>query len=256
MTSALAPATTPNDAKYFRALVTIMAVILVAGFVFNLAMGRSSFAAPTVIHVHAVVYMAWVGIVFSNFWLAGAGAIHWHRQLGLLAVAWSGALMVLGPWVTIAVVQIGRTPFFFQPQHFLFANILGLAAFFGLFAAAIALRKQTDWHARLQIGAFASLMGPGFGRLLPMPFLTPYAFEAASLAGLIFPIIGLVRDRRVHGRTHPAWMWTIGAIVLALVVARLVAFTSLGGDAYAFLTAGTPMEGTEGLAFPPPPPGM
>lgn len=256
MTSAIASSNPSNDARYFRALATIMAVILVAGFVFNLAMGRSSFAAPTVIHVHAVIYMGWVGLVVTQFWLAGSGAIAMHRQLGMLAVAWSGALMIMGPLVTIAVVQLGRTPFFFQPQLFVFSNILGLMAFFGLFAAAIALRKQTDWHARLQIGAFALLMGPGFGRLLPMPFLTPYAFEAASLAGLIFPIIGIVRDRRVKGHAHPAWFWAIGAAVLSLVLARLLAFSSVGDAVYAFVTAGTAMAGTNGLAFPPPPPGM
>jgi hypothetical protein len=245
-----------SDAQYFRTFATIMAVILVLGFVFNLAMGRSSFAAPAVVHLHAMVFMGWVGIVLTQFWLAGAGAMHWHRQLGMLAVAWSGAMLVLGPWVTIAAAQTGRVPFFFQPQHFILADITTLIAFFGLFAAAVALRKHTDWHMRLQIGAFVPLMGPGIGRLIPMPLLTPYAFEAAVAVTLIAPVVGIVRDLRIRGSAHPAWFWSIGVLVVALVLARVLAFSSFGDDLYAAVTAGTPKAGTDGRAFPPPPPGM
>lgn len=256
MTTTAVSHDTMSDAQFFRTFVTIMAAILVSGFIFNLAMGRSSFAAPVVVHLHAMVFMGWVGIVVTQFWLAGSGAFHWHRQLGMVAVAWTGAMLVLGPWVTIAAAQTGRVPFFFQPQHFILGDILGLLGFFALFAAAIALRKRTDWHARLQIAAFVPLMGPGFGRLIPMPLLAPYAFEAAGLVALIFPIFGIVRDRRVHGRAHPAWYWAIGVVIVSMAFARFIAFTSLGDDFYAFVTAGTPMEGTDGRAFPPPPSGL
>jgi hypothetical protein len=256
MTNALATPTLATDAKFFRTFATVMAAILVSGFVVNLAMGRSSFAAPVVVHLHAVVFMGWVGIVLAQFWLAASGAIALHRQLGMLAVAWAGAMMVLGPWVTIAAAQTGRVPFFFQPQHFVLADIATLISFFALFAAAVALRRRTDWHMRLQIGALVPLMGPGIGRLIPMPLLTPYAFEAAAAVTLIVPIAGMWRDLRIHGRAHPAWYWTLAIAILALVAARVLAFSSTGDDLYAAITAGTPMAGSDGRAFPPPPPGM
>jgi hypothetical protein len=245
-----------RDAGFFRTLVTVAALVLVSGFVFNLAMGRSSFSAPLIVHLHAVTFMGWVFIVVAQFWLAAAGSIALHRMLGLLAVAWSGAMMVLGPLVTLNAVQMGRVPFFFQPQHFLLADPATLVAFAGLFAAAVYLRKRTDWHLRLQAAAFVPLLGPGVGRLIPMPFLTPYAFEAAGAVTLIVPLIGILRDRRVHGRTHPVWYWCIGAMVLALAVARVVAFTGVGDAIYAAAVAGTHFEGTDGRAFPPMPPGM
>lgn len=106
--------------------------------------------------------------------------------------------------MTVATVQAGRTPFFFQPQHFVVANRLTLYAAIGMLVAAHIMRKQTDWHSRLQVGSVALLMGPGFGRLLPMPLLPPYAFESASGAALLFPLIGILRDRRTRGRVHPA----------------------------------------------------
>lgn len=244
-----------NDRRFFRNLITVMAVILVAGFVVQLAMGRSSFNSPVIIHLHAFAFMAWVGITLTQTWLAASGDLALHRRLGVLSVAWVVLLLILGPLVTISTVQTARTPFFFQPQHFLIANPVSLLGFAGLFGAAIALRDQADWHKRLQVGAFTMLMGPGFGRLLPMPFLPPYAFEIAGLVGLIFPLIGMLRDWRVQGRPHPAWLWSIVVMLGVLLLARVLAFSPVGESIYDLVTSGGVMAGTDGLAFPPPPPG-
>lgn len=253
MTDANIAAPAADDRRFIRNLVTGMAVILVAGFVVQLAMGRSSFNAPLIVHAHAVVFMGWVGIVLTQVWLAGAGNIAVHRQVGKLAAVWAIGLLVFGTLVTVAAVQTGRTPFFFQPQHFIVANPISLYAAIGLLIAAYVMRKQTDWHSRLQVGSFVLFMGPGFGRLLPMPLLPPYAFEIAGLVALIFPAIGILYDLRVHGRPHPAWFWGIGVLLGVVVVARLIGFSPLGEAVYDAVVAGTPLAGTSGLDFPPPP---
>ena len=176
-----------------------------------------------------------------------------HRKLGYLAVAWSFGLLILGPLVTLATVQSGRTPFFFQPQHFLVANPMTLIGFAGLFWAGIALRRRTDWHARLHVSAFVMLMGPGFGRLLPMPLLPPYAFEIAGLVALIFPAIGIFYDWRTHGRPHSAWFVGIGVLLAVTVLARVIGFSPVGEAVYDAVVAGTPLAGASGLDYPPPP---
>ena len=167
---------------------------------------------------------------------------------------WAFGILVIGTLVTIAAVQTGRVPFFFQPQHFLIANPLTIVGFITLLGAAIVLRKQTDWHARLQVGAFVMLMGPGFGRLIPMPLLKPYAFESASLLALIFPFVGMIRDWRLRGRPHRAWLWGICVLIGVLLLARWIAFSPAGNSIYAVATAGSPAAVADGLVFPPPPP--
>lgn len=255
MTGATIERPLANDRRFFRNLITVMAVILLAGFVVQLALGRSSFNSPLIVHLHAFGFMTWVAITLTQTWLAASGNLTLHRKLGLLSIGWVIVLLILGPLVTIATVQTGRTPFFFQPQHFLIANPLTLLGFAGLFAAAIVLRQQADWHTRLQVSAFVMLMGPGFGRLLPMPFLPPYAFETAGLVALIFPVIGMLRDWRVHGRPHAAWLWGIAVLLATTLLARVIGFSPIGEAVYAAATAGGSLAGTDGLAFPPPPPG-
>lgn len=255
MTDATLSMPAVDDRRFFRNMIIAMTLVIVAGFATQFALGRSSFNSPLIVHVHAVAFMGWVGITFAQAWLAASNNLRLHKHLGQIAVFWTIALLVLGPMVTIATIQTARTPFFFQPQHFLIANPMTLVGFAGLFWAAIYFRRQFDWHARLHIGAFVLLLGPGFGRLLPMPFLPPYAFEIAGLTALIFPVIGLVRDWIVHGRPHPAWFWSIAVLLAVTLVARIVGFSPVGEALYDAVTVGTPMAGTDGLAFPPPPPG-
>ena len=243
-----------SGVSFFRNTITVMAITLVAGFVIQLAMGRSSFSAPLVVHAHAVMFMGWVFITVTQAGLAGAGNFSLHRSLGIIALIGAVGILVLGALVTTNAVQTGRTPFFFLPQHFLIVNPLTAVGFAGLFYAAVAKRNQSDWHIRLQVCAFVMLMGPGFGRILPLPFMTPFAFEIASIAAIVFILAGMARDLMAMGRVHTAW-W-IGAAVLigVLTLGRVLAFSPVGEAVYEMVAAGTVMEGVNGLTYPPPPP--
>jgi hypothetical protein len=251
-----APRFARNDDRFYFGLSVAMALVIVAGFSFQLAMGRSSFRVPLVWHVHGVVFMTWIGLFLTQTWLATGGSMALHRRLGWLAAGWVLLMMAMGTAVTVATVQRGTAPFFFQPQHFLIANPLGLLCFAGLTFTAIRLRRQRDWHRRLQICAFAALVGPGIGRLLPMPFLTPVAFEVAVGAGMLFPAFAMVREYRREGRIHPAWWWGEGAIGGTLVVAALLAYSPVGNAIYAMTVAGAPGAKVPGLAFGAFPPGL
>lgn len=244
----------PRDLRFYRTTITAMAAVLVGGFVLQLVMGRSSFGAPLIVHLHALAFMGWVAIIVTQVWLVAGGRTGLHRTLGGVALVWLCAMLALGPLVVIAAVRTGRVPFFFQPQYLLVADSVMLYGAAGLVAAAVLLRKNRDWHPRLQVGAFAMLMGPGIGRIIPMPLLGAHAFEIASLIPLVVPLIGMARDRRVHGKIQPAWLWALGVPVVLLIAVRLVVYSPVGDAIYAAAAAGSPAAGSDGRAYPPPPP--
>ncbi len=247
--SAAISAPTAGDRFYWH-LALAMAAAVVAGFSINLVLGRSTFSAPLVMHLHAVAFMGWVALFLLQSHLASRGPIALHRRLGWIGAVLVLALVILGIALTIDRLQRGATPFFFRPQEFLFTNSLGVLGFAALTWAAVAMRRRTDWHSRLQICAMATIMGPAFGRLLPMPFLIPWAFEAATVAGLVFPVIGMLRDKRSNAIVHPAWWVGIAVALLTVLVGDIIAQTSLGDALYAWVTAGTPGALLEGMAFP------
>ncbi len=242
-----------GDNGFFVRAAIAMVVVIVAGFSLQLAMGRSTFASPPLVHAHAVFFMGWVAIYLAQNMLVASGNVALHQRLGWLAAAWMVPMLGFGLAVTLAMVQDGRVPFFFRPLQFLVFDPLSLVTFVGLSTAAIVLRRQTDWHRRLHFCGMATLLGPGFGRLLPMPFLIPWAFEATFVATLIFPILGVVADWRRTGRVHPAWGYGIAANFAMLVAIELVTYSPIGLVLYETVTAGTPGAAIAPLAFPPPP---
>ena len=244
-----------SDTRFAPKLAIAMALVVIAGFSTQLAMGRSTFGAPLRVHVHAVVFMGWVAIFVTQSWLATRGPLALHRKLGWLALGWMGLMVGAAMTVIVAMARGGTVPFFFTPQQFLIGDPASLVCFVGLTLAAIAKRRETDWHARLHICAMAAIMGPAFGRLLPMPFMTPYSFEVAVVAGLVFPLAGAIRDKRVLGRVHPAWGWGAGALAVTLALTDLIAYSPLGDRVYAATVTGSPGAAVPGLKFPPPPTG-
>ena len=247
--------TPASDHRFAATMAMIMAAVVVLGFSTQFLAGRSTFGSPLRVHVHAVVFMGWVAIFVAQSLLATRGPMALHRKLGWLAVGWMIAMITAAMVVMVAVVRDGVSPFFFQPQHFLIANPLALLGFAGLTGAAIALRRRTDWHARLHICGMTMIMGPAFGRMLPMPLLIPYAFEAAGVAAGLFIVGGMIRDRRQIGTVHPAWWYGIATLAVLMLASQALANSAFGDWLYATTVAGSPGANVPGLEFAPPPTG-
>ena len=242
-----------TDNRFFVRAAVLMIVVIIAGFSVQLAAGRSSFAAPPLLHAHAVVFMGWLALYFAQALTASAGQRAWHRRLGWIAPGWVVAMLVLGCLVTVAIVRRGQVPFFFRPLQFLVFDIVSLLTFAGLTFAAIALRRQSGWHRRLHLCGMAMLLGPGLGRLLPMPLLMPWAWEATVAVSLLFPLAGVIADQRRGRAVHLAWGWGIGAIVASTVLIEALTYSAAGTALYTMATAGSPGAAVTSLAFAPPP---
>ncbi len=238
-----------RDDRFFLKMALVMMALVFAGFSFHLAMGRSTFNRPLLVHAHAVTFMGWIVIYVLQNVFVTRGSMTLHRRLGWLGAAWIVAMIGLGTAVTVAMVQQGRIPFFFYPLNFLIFDPMTVLTFAGLTWAAIALRRQTDWHRRLHYCGTAMLMGPAISRLSPAPLLMPYAYEAAFLPVLIFPVIGMAADLRRTGRVHPAWWWGLGVMIASIVVTELLTYSSIGTALYHAVTAGTPGASVPPLAF-------
>lgn len=245
-----------SDDRFFLWSAVVMSLLAVAGFSFQLAMGRSSFSAPLLVHAHAVVFMGWLALYLLQNFFVTTDRIALHRRLGWIGAGWMVAMVVLGCLVTIAMVRRGQVPFFFQPLHFLIFDPMIMFAFAGLTIAAIMQRRRTDWHRRLHFCALALLVGPGIARLLPNPLLQPWAFETFFAISIILALVGVASDIRRSGRAHPAWFWGIATMIGSLILIEAITYSSVGNEIYRAVTAGSPGVAVAPLEFPSPPAGL
>lgn len=242
-----------GEHRFFMTMAVAMALVIVAGFSANFLLGRSSFSLPLIYHIHAFVFFGWVALYLTQNALMATGVLHIHRRLGWLALAWVPAMLALGLAIMLTSIRSHGGPPFFALNEFLIGNMFQLLCFAGLVAAAIALRRRTDWHRRLMLGSMAVLTGPGFGRLLPTPLFIPWSWTMVAVVfPLIFPLIGMIYDRRRTGRIHPAWLWAVGAIVGTHVASELIAYSPPGRALTEAVVAGTPGAQRDWRAhFPP-----
>jgi hypothetical protein len=242
-----------GEERFFLGAAIAMAIVAVAGFSLDLALGRSTFHSPPLLHAHAITFMGWVFLYLLQNYFVASGRMQLHRRLGWIGAGWIIAMVVLGTLVTVGMVRRGAVPFFFTPLQFLVFDPAIVYTFAGLTGAAIALRRQTDWHRRLHYCGMSLLLAPAFGRLLPMPLLMPWAYECMVAVVLIFPAAGIWADIRRSGRAHPAWAWGIMAMIGSLLLVEAITYNPVGSTLYRAVTAGSPGATIAPLDYPAPP---
>ena len=228
------------ERRFFLIMALVMALLNVAAFGMFAAMGISTFHAPLYVHVHALLFFGWVALYVAQNAFAASGAMALHRRLGWLGFGWAFAMILVGTFITVMDVRLGRVPFIFTPAYFLVMNPLNVLVFAGLLWAGIAVRRNTGWHRRLIYSAMATIMGPAFGRLLPPPILISAGVPVVICLLLAFIAIGALRDQIKYGRVHPAW--AVGAAVQLGMWASisLIANSALGTAIYETAVAGSP----------------
>ena len=184
------PLASGGEEKFYFRMACLMAVVIVAGFAMNLAMGRSTFAVPIVYHIHAFVFFGWVVIYLAQNWLVSAGNVALHRRLGWIATGWVPLMLVMAFAIMFASLRRTGGPFFFDQNEFMFANTLGLISF--VCGVVLMIWSFTDGQAALwslgmpitvvgQAGLILGLVALGFTSIYREGFETVLFLQALVL---------------------------------------------------------------------------
>jgi hypothetical protein len=195
-----------------------MTATTVIGFGLNAVMGRSSFGAPWWVHVHGVTMMLWMGLYLFQNWQVYRGNLRQHRTLGWIATFYIGWMVLVGAVLTPVSIAAHRNPPFFDAGQFLALDWLNIIGFAGLSWAAVVMRKRTDWHRRLMFVGTLSIMGPAWGRLLPMPLMGAWKLWVLLAVLLIYLAVAMRHDMKHRGAIHPAYRWGLAILVLQIAL--------------------------------------
>jgi hypothetical protein len=221
-----------DDQPFFTRLAIALAAFIAFGFLQWALRGFVSvFTTPWWVHAHGMFMLAWLAIFVTQNVFAQNSDFARHRQLGWLALIVVAGTGLFGSIAGVQALALHRTPPFFSSAFFLVLTQVEIFLFVATVLWAVALRRETQWHRRLMIGATILLMEPALGRLLPMPLLGAVG-EWVALAVQLIPIAVLAwHDRARLSSVHPATLSAaailVGSHVAVALLAEVPAFVAV-----------------------------
>jgi hypothetical protein len=200
-----------HDRSMIAAVAATIWLAMVSGFGLDLVRrandGPLSF--PLVIHLHALVYGAWLVLLAAQAWLVRTQRATLHRRLGRAALLLLPLMLVLGP--AAAVLQVVNNAH--MPDRWiawLAVQFTNVSASVPLIAAGLLWRRDAPAHKRLMLMGTIALTEPGFSRIWEPALvalwgegLLPFYFSTyVGTLGLVFALGAY--DLATRGRLHPA----------------------------------------------------
>lgn len=177
---------------------------------------RGTTNTPWILHIHGVVFIAWMFLLVLQTVLAARGKLPQHRRVGNFGIALGSAVFVMGLVVSFVAPVItlnAGTRTLDEAAAFLLIPLGDMALFGPLFFAAVAMRRNAELHKRLMLLA-----------TIAMAFAAIFRMQALGLpiaAGLTLwfalPVICIAYDLKTRGSIHPVyWVGIAGMVVAAL----------------------------------------
>jgi hypothetical protein len=161
-----------SDRKIYAVWIAIVWAAILAGFGMDLTryMGVGP-PPPFILHIHAAVYVLWLGLVTLQILWIETGNLRRHKQLGWLTVGVSALMVPLG--LAAALVDQARQVAHpdYAPQ-FLALEFEEMFAFSVFLAAGVIFRRNPAAHKRLMILSAVAISDAGFARIWLMGIKT------------------------------------------------------------------------------------
>ena len=229
--NAIAPEESASRSRFFFVVMACAVIVTVfAGFAPTFYL-RGSFTQTRpmsmLLHVHGIVFSAWVSLFLVQTLLIARGARRLHQRFGWVGAGIAAAMISL---VAAAVIEeLRRANGFPPPPLALALSAFDIIVFAMLVGTALYFRKRPDWHKRFMLSATIVLLGApmfravvhslGRGDMAKVSIVSTLLVDAFFLPCFAYDLL----TRR---RIHPAYLVALALIVLDQVAqATVVSWT-------------------------------
>ncbi len=218
-----------SDARFFVWLAAACAFIGIGGFIptYWLQVPAGTFIGTPLMHLHGLLFSAWVLLLLVQSWLIEQRRYRHHRAWGMLGIALASMMVAVGTALAVRGFAKEVPVYGDVARHFLIVPLFAMAAFPVCMIFAMIDARRSDWHRRLVFVATASLLGAALARVFFTifagfgPGMRPGMGPPLPVNGTLVPVMlsnlvivaGMVHDWRTHGRPHPAWIIGLVALV-------------------------------------------
>lgn len=202
-----APSQSSFRPSFYLGMTLLMAFFVFGGFgmTYWYPMVSGTFPpAPPVVHLHGLVYSAWMILLVVQPLLVNVRNVALHRSLGTFGIALATAVMFMGALITLLGAVNSRENPGGSYYDGMYLGIMAVTGFGTLFTLAIRNVRRPDIHKRLMLLAMLPLLPPGIHRLYMVPLgLTAFPILPMYLTLDAMALAIIVHEWRTHGRISP-----------------------------------------------------
>jgi hypothetical protein len=222
----------PQDRTFFALNAVVAWAAVVMGFspdVLGHFSGTTPFPPP-IVHVHAIVFAAWLALFTVQIWMIRSRRIHIHRRLGLLGAWMVPVVVIVGTVTNIVTQRIHLEAGAFEPGFFILAFV-DMLRFACLAGAGLLLRRHVAAHKRLLLLATICLLDAGYGRWTNDWFFARFGDNPVGFFGQLFffvnctIVIAMLYDLGTRKTVHLAYLVAVPFIVLTQVATSWIAYS-------------------------------
>ena len=220
-------AVVPRRRRFYTGIALAIALTVFAGFAptYYLRPWFQSTPLGGLVHLHGVVFSAWVLLFAVQSTLIAAGRTALHRRLGVAGAVLAALLVAVGTATAIGGAAKAAGPPGVPPLVFLAVPFFDMVVFTGLAATGLWYRRRADVHKRLLTLATIALLAAPIARL-------PFGARMVGIPGVfalsdLFIVACIAYDLATLRRVHPATVWGGLAIVISQPLRLAISGTGL-----------------------------
>lgn len=235
-TGAVGRARLSSERLFYGGMGLLVLLLVFAGFAptyflrGTIDAGRPLAPMTPLIHLHGIVFSAWILLFVAQTALISSRRHALHRTLGGVAMGLAVAMIVLGVLVAVHQAARGSGPPGIAPLTWAAVPLFDIPVFAILVGAGYHWRRDAQTHKRLMLLATVMMLQPAIGRM-PVPGLLNGEFGTLIAFLMVLPLV--VWDFAQRGRLHPASAYGIVLLaaehVLRLALWETAAWQSFAG---------------------------
>ena len=171
-------------------------------------------AAQGLAHVHALMMLAWIGMLVAQPMLIRARRLAWHRRVGKASYV-VVPLMIISALV-LAQLRMRTVPPQMLPvqQFILYLGVSASLLFVVIWGLGIRYRRDTALHARFMVATALTLIDPSLARVMIfwVPAVPPPLYQWISF-GVVYAVLVLLIALDPLPRGRKAFMGVLGLFI-------------------------------------------
>ena len=171
-------------------------------------------AAQGLAHVHALMMLAWIGMLVAQPMLIRSRQLAWHRRVGKASYV-VVPLMIISALVLAQLRMRTVPPQMLHVQQFiLYLGVSASLLFVVIWGLGIRYRRDTALHARFMVATALTLVDPSLARVMIfwVPAVPPPLYQWISF-GVVYAVLVLLIALDPLPRGRKAFMGVLGLFI-------------------------------------------